>query len=198
MYSKGLELSSRSEGRASQGHDDPRFMECLSMLNQIQEVEKALQALPASPSTPEEVRRSIRIYLSVQPKCSCWRALYLSLFSGYLLLRDLPSAELLLSRVSPDLLRGLADRAVFPFSIAAWDAARLDLFGNDVSAVDVALVARWLQLFLLQGRLGRAVALLAACRREPRFRDAQRRAAALRPFWGLARLQVGQGRAAEP
>ena len=35
MPSKGLELASHSDSRASGGQADPRFIECLSMLNQI-------------------------------------------------------------------------------------------------------------------------------------------------------------------
>ena len=35
MPSKGLELVSHSDSRASGGHDTPRFIACLSMVNQI-------------------------------------------------------------------------------------------------------------------------------------------------------------------
>ena len=178
MYSKGLELASHSDSRTSGGHDDPRFIECLSMLNQIQEVEASLRSIPDTLQTPDDVRRSIRGYLAVQSKCSCWREMYLALSRDYLLLHDTASAELLLSRVSPQVLP------------SAWDAEKLDIFGNDASAVDAELVERWIELFVLQSRIEFAHRLLQKCTLEPRFREAQRKAAGLAPFWGIGELHV--------
>ena len=190
MYSKGLELASRSDSRASTGHEDPRYIECLSMLNQIQEVETALHSLPATLETPDDVRHAIRVYLAVQSKCSCWREMYLTLSRDYLLLNDLASAELLLSRITPQLLPGFHDSTIYPFSIAAWDAEKLDIFGNDVSAVDEEIVQRWIELFVLQNRIQRADWLLQKCSLEPRFRETQRNSAGLTPFWGIGELEV--------
>ena len=73
MYLNGLELASHSDSRSSGGHADPRFIECLSMLNQIQEVESSLYGIPESLRTPDDVRRSNHGYLAVLSKCSCWR-----------------------------------------------------------------------------------------------------------------------------
>ena len=73
MYLKGLELASHSDSRAFEGHADPRFIECLSMLNQIQEVETSLHGIPESLRMLDDVRRSINGYLAVLSKCSCWR-----------------------------------------------------------------------------------------------------------------------------
>ena len=190
MYSKGLELASRSDSRTSTGHEDPRYIECLSMLNQIQEVETALHSLPATLETPDDVRHAIRVYLAVQSKCSCWREMYLTLSRDYLLLNDLASAELLLSRITPQLLPGFHDSTIYPFSIAAWDAEKLDIFGNDVSAVDEEIVQRWIELFVLQNRIQRADWLLQKCSVEPRFRETQRNSAGLAPFWGIGELEV--------
>ena len=71
MYSKGLKLVSYSDSRSSGGCADPRFIECLSMLNQIQEVEMSFCRIPESLQTTDDVRRSIRGYLAVLSKCSC-------------------------------------------------------------------------------------------------------------------------------
>ena len=190
MYSKGLELASHSDSRTSGGHDDPRFIECLSMLNQIQEVEASLRSIPDTLQTPDDVRRSIRGYLAVQSKCSCWREMYLALSRDYLLLHDTASAELLLSRVSPQVLPCFHDSTIYPFEVAAWDAEKLDIFGNDASAVDAELVERWIELFVLQSRIEFAHRLLQKCTLEPRFREAQRKAAGLAPFWGIGELHV--------
>ena len=132
MYLKGLELASYSDSHYSGGHDDPRFIECLAMLNQIQEVKTSLRSIPEFLRTPDDVRRSINGYLAVQSKCSCWREMYLALSRDYLLLHDTWSAELLLNRISPHMLPCFHDSTIYPFEVAAWDVEKLDIFGRRI------------------------------------------------------------------
>ena len=63
-------------------------------------------------------------------------------------------------------------------------------FHDLASAVDAELVERWIELFVLQNRIEFAHLLLQKCTLEPRFREAQRRAAGLAPFWGIGELHV--------
>ena len=105
-------------------------------------------------------------------------------------LHNTGSAELLLSRISPHMFPCFHDSTIYPFEVAAWDAEKLDIFGNDASAVDAELVERWIELFVLQNRIEFAHLLLQKCTLEPRFREAQRRAAGLAPFWGIGELHV--------
>ena len=148
-------------------------------------MENRLSSLPATPTSIQEVQTIIRTPLSIKDHCTNWRDLYLRLIHSYLLIHDLNSASIVLSRVMPNLLSALthsSSSSNYPFMIAAWDAEKLDLFNNDVSAVDVQLIALWQQLFVMQCLPERAVALWELCLKEPRFRDWRTADELVKPF----------------
>ena len=191
MYAKGLDLASTALKRGSSESEGQRYSECLTMLNEIRNIESMLETIPSTFSSSKDVQKAIRVLLSVKEKCPKWREMYLKLAHYYLLLSDINSAEIVLSRVMPNLLPSFTGSTDYPFSIAAWDAEKLDLFNSDVSAVDVDLIALWVQLFIMQKQLNKVDLLLEKCRQEPRFRDEKQAEILLSPFWNIRELQVG-------
>lgn len=148
-------------------------------------MESRLSTLPSVPSSIQEAQTIIRTLLSIKDRCTNWRDLYLRLIGSYLDIHDLNSASIVLSRVMPNLLPTLTQSSSsdkYPFAIAAWDAEKLDLFNNDVSAVDVQLIALWQRLFVKQCLPQRAVSLWELCLKEPRFRDWRTADKLVKPF----------------
>ena len=191
MYAKGLDLASTALKRGSNESEGQRYSECLTMLNEIRSIESMLKTIPSTFSTSLDVQKAIRVLLSVKEKCPNWREMYLKLAHNYLLLNDINSAEIVLSRVMPNLLPSFTGSTSYPFAIAAWDAEKLDLFNSDVSAVDVDLIALWIQLFIMQKQLNKVDWLLEKCKQEPRFRDEKQAEILLSPFRNIRDLQVG-------
>lgn len=143
-----------------------------------------MNALPSTPTSIQDVQTTIRVLLSIKDHCTNWRDLYLRLIRSYLLINDINSASIVLSRVMPNILPAITQQTHtgYPFTIVAWDAEKLDLFNNDVSAVDIQLIALWQRLFVMQCLPKRAVALWELCLKEPRFRDWREADLLIKPF----------------
>lgn len=87
----------------------------------------------------------------------------------YLLVGNTASARIALNRVTPNIDPFLSSTSsAYPFTIAAWDAEKLDLFSNDVSGVDVEVVGLWVQLLVMEGNVQGCLRLIHRCEEEPR------------------------------
>ena len=125
--------------------------------------------------------------MTIKKTCYAWRSLYLQLLHCYLLLYDFNSTSILLSHITPSLLPSLTQYQSYisislsfidslpftdyPFTIAAWDAAAIDIFNEDVSGVDIEVIAYWCYYFIMKQQLMECIQLLNMVQEEPRFKD---------------------------
>lgn len=185
-FEKGLELSKH------QVEERARYEECERRLKEVKEVEEQMNCIQHNFASTNQVLKTIRALLALKDHCPNWRDLYVQLIHCYLLVGNTSSARIALNRVTPNIEPFLSSSSsAYPFTIAAWDAERLDLFSNDVSGVDVEVVSLWVQLLVMEGNVQGCLRLIHRCEDEPRFRDVRKYCLLLQPYLFLERWQVG-------